>query len=119
MRRRDLEMRTISGCGVNLIPSKEKTFILISLNQPRDQDLLTNRQQRLGYGHHPYWNHEEQPYLYQPEMYHTWFQGTDIIDISLYDFWSPNYISTGFIDWLNSALSLNISVETAQSLHTR
>ena len=45
----------------------EKTFVLISINRPRDQELLTRRQQRLGYGHHPYWNQEEQPYLYRSE----------------------------------------------------
>jgi hypothetical protein len=97
----------------------EKTFVLISINRPRDQELLTRRQQRLGYGHHPYWNQEEQPYLYQPQMYTTWFTGDRIVDVGLYDFWSPNYIATGFVDWLNSVLNTEIDVEAAQNLHTK
>jgi hypothetical protein len=98
---------------------QEKIFVLISINQPRDQELLTRRQQRLGYGHHPYWNQEEQPYLYQPLMYTDWFAGDRIVDVGLYDFWSPNYIATGFVDWLNSVLHTGIDVEAAQNLHTK
>jgi hypothetical protein len=98
---------------------KEKIFVLISLNNARDQQLLTSRQQRLGYGHHPYWNQEEQPYLYQPRMYTDWFTGDRIVDISIYDFWNPNYIATGFIDWLNSVLDTAVDAESAQNLHTK
>jgi hypothetical protein len=99
----------------------DKKFIIVTINNSVDCRLLTNRQQRLGQQCHPYWLEEEQPYLYQPRMYQTYF-GVDpanIATISLYDLWHPTLCDHAVINKLNDFLNINIDTESAQNLQQK
>lgn len=48
-------------------------WLLITIDQEKDRDLLRARQQKFGY--HPYWLDEEQIWLYRAEMYTRYFNG--------------------------------------------
>ena len=98
---------------------QDKKFIVISMVTGRDQDLLNNRQHRLGQFGHEYYLREEQPYLYRPEFYQTYFTGQleNIYTIALNDFWNPDLASSQIITQLNKFLNKNVDVKQAQVLH--
>lgn len=97
----------------------DKKFIIVTIDNQRDQDLLDTRQHRLGQFGHDYYLREEQPYLYQSEFYQTYFTGRleNIYTIALNDFWNPVLDQSQIIQQLNSFLNKNIDVEQAQILH--
>lgn len=97
----------------------DKKFLVISINSDRDQYLLDNRQHRLGQWGHEYYLREEQPYLYQSELYQTYFTARpeNIYTIALNDFWHPDLQQYKIIEQLNGFLNKNISNESAQFLH--
>jgi len=86
-----------------------------------DRRLLARRQQRLGQHCHPYWLEEEQLYLYQPEMYQTYFNipAQNIATVSLYDLWHPTLCDYAVINKLNDFLNVNINTESAQNLQQK
>lgn len=98
---------------------EDKKFVVISIVTGRDQDLLNNRQQRLGQWGHEYYLREEQPYLYRPEFYQTYFTGypKNIYTIALNDFWHPDLQQYKIINQLNAFLNKNVDVDQAQVLH--
>lgn len=98
----------------------DKKFLLVSIDHERDQYLLDNRQHRLGQFSHEYYLKEEQPYLYQRELYQTYFTAApeNIYTIALNDFWHPKLEQYKIIDQLNSFLNKNIPADRAQFLHS-
>ena len=63
--------------------------------------------------------HEEQYFLYQPQMYSTYFTGQecDIFSFPLTDLWHSAINYNGTWDRLNSFLGINIDLAQAQRLH--
>ena len=99
----------------------DKKFLIITIDQSTDRQLLERRQQRLGQQCHPYWLDEEQPYLYQPEMYQTYF-GVDSVNmatVSLYDLWHPTLCDHTVLTKINEFLNINIDTESAQNLQKK
>ena len=94
-----------------------KTWILITINSQIDRNLLKTRTERLQQKCHPYFLNEEQIYLYQPAIYHTYFPGhsENILTISLKEFWNPKVDS--FVNKINNFLNINIPHDQAQHLH--
>ena len=101
--------------------SIDKKFIIITIDSALDRRLLARRQQRLGQQCHPYWLEEEQLYLYQPEMYQTYFNilAQNIATVSLYDLWHPTLCDYAVINKLNDFLNINIDPESAQNLQQK
>jgi hypothetical protein len=99
----------------------DKKFIIVTLDNVQDRRLLIMRQTRLGQHCHPYWLEEEQPYLYQPKMYQTYFNvdSSNIATISLYDLWHPTLCDHAVINKLNDFLNININAESAQNLQQK
>ena len=96
-----------------------KKWVVISIDSKRDQDLINDRQHKLGQFSHEYYLREEQPYLYQPEFYQTYFTGQseNIYTIALNDFWHPDFEHSQIIQQLNVFLNKNIDQAQAQVLH--
>jgi hypothetical protein len=96
-------------------------FLIITIDQSIDRRLLERRQQRLGQQCHPYWLEEEQLYLYQPNMYQTYFgvDPADIATISLYDLWHPTLCNHAVLTKINEFLNINIDAERAQNLQQK
>ena len=99
---------------------QDKKFVLLTIDTERDRYLLNNRQGRLGQMSHEYYLNEEQPYLYQPEFYQTYFTGLpeNIYTIALNDFWHPNLATHNIIPGLNAFLNKQVDQEQSQFLHT-
>ena len=99
----------------------EKKFIIISIDSAQDLRLLARRQQRMGQQNHPYWLDEEQPFLYRPNMYQSYFDtaSSDILTISLSDLWHPTFNNGQVIDAINDFLNINIDIAPAQALQEK
>lgn len=99
---------------------QDKKWILINIDSERDRYLLDIRQHRLGQWGHEYYLNEEQPYLYQPEFYQSYFTGQreNIYTMVLNDFWNPSLEQSQIIQQLNIFLNKDINVDQAQTLHT-
>jgi hypothetical protein len=99
----------------------DRKFLIITIDQAVDRRLLKYRQQRLGQQCHPYWLEEEQPYLYQPKLYETYFNvdPANIATVSLYDLWHPTLKDHSVIAHLNKFLNIDISVTPAQILQQK
>jgi len=99
----------------------DRKFLIITMNQSIDRRLLERRQHRLGQQCHPYWLEEEQLYLYQPDIYQTYFgvDSTDIATISLYDLWHPTLKDHSVISHINAFLNINIDQDSAQNLQKK
>ncbi len=99
----------------------DKKFIIVTLDTVQDRQLLERRQRRLGQQCHPYWLEEEQQYLYQPQMYQTYFgvDSANIAIISLYDLWHPTLCNHAVINKLNDFLNINIDPGSAQNLQQK
>ena len=98
---------------------EDKKFVVLSIDTKRDQDLLDNRQHRLGQWGHEYYLREEQPYLYQPAFYQKNFNSQlyNIYTMALHDFWNPDLQQSQIIQRLNTFLNKNVDVSEAQILH--
>lgn len=96
-----------------------KKWIVISIDTQRDKDLLNSRQHHLGQFSHEYYLNEEQPYLYQPCIYQTYFTTLpeNIYTLALNDFWHGDLEHYKIIEQLNNFLNKNINVSQAQVLH--
>jgi hypothetical protein len=96
-------------------------FLIITIDQLIDRRLLERRQQRLGQQCHPYWLEEEQQYLYQPQMYQTYFEvdSADIATISLYDLWHPTLCDHAVLTQINAFLNIDIDQDSAQNLQQK
>jgi len=104
---------------INSISNKK--WVLISIDSPRDQYLLDNRQHRLGQFGHEYYLKEEQPFLYRVEFYQSYFTSSieNIYTIALNDFWNPDLNQSQIIQQLNVFLNKNIDTAQAQVLHSQ
>jgi len=98
-----------------------KVWLLINIDLLNDRRLLNIRQNRLGQFGHEYYLNEEQPYLYQPEFYQSYFTGSaeTIYTIALTDFWNPDLGESKIIQQLNAFLNKNIDQAQAQILHSQ
>jgi hypothetical protein len=98
----------------------DKKWILISFDTNRDRALLNERQRRLGQWGHEYYLNEEQPYLYQPEFYQSYFTGQaeHIYNIAIDNLWNPSLEQSRIIQQLNVFLNKNIDQAQAQFLHS-
>lgn len=102
---------------LNLINNKK--YIIITIDTDLDRKMLLERQQRLGgTSGHPYYLDEEQPYLYQPPMYTTYFTSDDTLNTSIECAWHPNLSESKLIDTWNNYLNINIDITQAQHYHT-
>jgi len=99
----------------------DKKFIIISIDTAQDRRLLANRQLRMGQQNHPYWLDEEQPFLYRPSMYQSYFATTssNILTISLSDLWHPTFNNGQVIECINDFLNINIDIVLAQALQEK
>ena len=97
----------------------DKRWVVLSIDTTRDQDLLDSRQHHLGQFGHEYYIREEQPYLYQADIYQTYFTGTpeNIYTIALNDFWHSDLGHYKIIEQLNNFLNKNVDITQAQVLH--
>jgi hypothetical protein len=84
-----------------------------------DRDLLRQRQQRLQY--HPYWQDEEQIFLYRSAMYHLYFgaQHHQIHLLPLALLWQRDIVASGALEILQTAFALSIDHVLAQTLHAK
>ena len=98
---------------------QHKRFVIVTIDTQQDRRVLQTRQTRLGQQSHDYYLHEEQYFLYQPQMYSTYFTGQecDIFSFSLTDLWHSVINYNGTWDRLNSFLGINIDLASAQRLH--
>ena len=98
---------------------QNKKFVIITIDSSHDRHLLQSRQSRLGQQSHHYYLHEEQYFLYQPQMYSTYFTGqeSEIFSFPLTELWNPVINYTTAWDRLNSFLGINIDLAQAQRLH--
>lgn len=98
---------------------QHKRFVIVTIDTQQDRRLLQTRQNRLGQQSHDYYLHEEQYFLYQPQMYSTYFTGQecDIFSFPLTDLWHSAINYNGTWDRLNSFLGINIDLAPAQRLH--
>lgn len=94
-------------------------WLIISIDQQIDRDLLRKRQNRLQY--HPYWLDEEQYFMYQPELYQLYFntEPDQIYQLPLNQFWHRDLLQSGTINFLEAVFETNITPWQAQSLHTK
>lgn len=98
---------------------QHKRFVIVTIDTQQDRRLLQTRQNRLGQQSHDYYLHEEQYFLYQPQMYSTYFTGQeyDIFSFPLTDLWHSAINYNGTWNRLNSFLGINIDLAPAQRLH--
>lgn len=98
----------------------EKKFIIISIDTAQDRRLLERRQQRLCQQSHPYWLDEEQPFLYRPAMYQSYFATlpSNILTIPLYDLWHPTFNDNRVIHCINDFLNIDIDTSDIGPTHT-
>ena len=98
---------------------QHKRFVIVTIDTQQDRRVLQTRQNRLGQQSHDYYLHEEQYFLYQPQMYSTYFTGQecDIFSFALTDLWHSVINYNGTWDRLNSFLGINIDLAPAQRLH--
>lgn len=102
---------------LNLINNKK--YIIITIDSETDRKLLFERQERLGgTSGHPYYLDEEQPYLYQPPMYSTYFTSDNTLNTSVACAWDPDLTRSKLIDTWNEYLNINIDITRAQHYHT-
>lgn len=98
---------------------EQKRFVIVTIDTSHDRRLLQSRQNRLGQQSHDYYLQEEQYFLYQPQMYNTYFTGqeADIFSFPLTELWHSVINYTTAWDRLNSFLGINIDLAQAQQLH--
>jgi hypothetical protein len=94
-------------------------WLVITMDQEIDRQLLRDRQQRLQY--HPYWLDEEQIYLYRPEMYQYYFNAcADLVwTLPVSHLWQTDIAANGVLSVLASAFGIIPDLATAQDLHLR
>jgi hypothetical protein len=103
---------------INQIPDKK--FLILGIDNELDQQLLDRRQNRLGHKQHSYYIKEEQPLLYRPAMYTSYFSGKtqeDVCVIPLYEAWHPDLSTHDIVGRINRFLNTNIDQSHAQHLH--
>lgn len=94
-------------------------WLLVTMDDPLDRDLLRARQRRLDY--HPYWLDEEQIFLYRPAMY-EWYFGADqshITLLSIRQIWHRDVVSSMMLVTLESAFDIVIDAALAQKLQDK
>lgn len=89
------------------------------MDDQQDRDLLRQRQHRLAY--HPYWQDEEQIFMYRPEMYRRYF-GADparicVLPVRL--LWQRDIVASGVLEILQTAFDTVIDQQAAQDLHSK
>lgn len=102
-----------------LLQVPDRKFVIIGIESPTDRWLLEARQQRLGQQCHPYWLHEEQPYLYDYHMCKEYWRTRAVHKIGLEHFWNPDLGHHQIISQLNLFLGCAIPESIAQELHAR
>jgi hypothetical protein len=92
-------------------------WLVVTMDEPQDRTLLRARQNRLQY--HPYWEDEEQIYLYRAEMYQNYF-GADYINLlSISQIWDPDLDRSGVLAVLSQAFEVHIPADQAKTLHQK
>ena len=100
-----------------LMQIPDRRFIIIGIESPTDRWLLETRQQRLGQQCHPYWLHEEQPYLYDRPIVKEYWRTLSCIKIPLEHFWNPDLRHHAIVPDINRFLDINIPEDRASDLH--
>lgn len=92
-------------------------WLIETMDDQADRDLLRQRQHRLQY--HPYWEDEEQIFLYRSEMYHRYFGSPrdQIHALPLRRLWQRDIVNSGVLEILQAAFALTIDPQLAQTLH--
>jgi len=102
-----------------LLQIPDRQFVIIGIESPTDRWLLETRQARLGQQCHPYWLHEEQPYLYDRNMCKEYWRTMAVHKINLELFWHPDLRRHQIIPQLNQFLACAIPEDIACDLHAR
>jgi hypothetical protein len=104
-----------------LLLNIDKKFIIITIDTVQDRQLLEQRQMRLGQHCHPYWLEEEQPFLYRPTLYQSYFATlpSNILTVPLYDVWHPTFNNGRVIQCINDFLNIDIEINPAQNLQQK
>ena len=99
----------------------DKKFMIITIDTVQDRQLLSRRQHRMGQETHPYWLEEEQPFMYRPPMYQSYFATvpSNILTVPLYDVWHPTFNNGRVIQVINDFLNIDIDFTPAQVLHEK
>jgi hypothetical protein len=94
-------------------------WLILTIDDAIDRDLLRARQQRLGY--HPYWLDEEQIFLYRSKMYQYYFNANieQIHLLPLHDLWNRNMVNSDSIKIIESAVGVEIDRNSAEILHNK
>ena len=100
-----------------LMQIPDRRMITIGIESPVDRWLLEQRQHRLGQGCHPYWLHEEQPYLYARAMCKEYWRTPQCLTIAFEHLCNPDLSYTPIVHMINQFLSISIPQEQAQAVH--
>lgn len=95
----------------------DKKVMMITIDQQHERDWLINRQNRLGQHNHPYWVNEEQIYLYQQDMYRSYFGISEVQTLPLSTLIAESLDAT-FFDTLDGFFESIIDRSKAQEIHT-
>jgi len=92
-------------------------WLIETIDDPQDRALLRQRQNRLEY--HPYWQDEEQIFLYRSQMYCCYFDADSdqINELPLRLLCRRNIVTSGVLEILKTAFTTNIDEQIAQTLH--
>lgn len=100
-----------------LMQIPDRKFIIISIGSTTDRWLLETRQARLGQACHPYWLHEEQPYLYERPMCKEYWRTPQCLTIPFEHLCNPNLVHTTLVHQLNQFLGITIPIQQASQVH--
>lgn len=95
----------------------DKKVLMITIDQQHERDWLIARQNRLGQHNHPYWVNEEQVYLYQPEIYRSYFGIESTVELPLSALISPT-LDSSFFDAISDFSASDVDRTQAQELHS-
>lgn len=101
--------------------TQQRKFIVISIDTPREHQMLDTRQKRLGQQCHPYWLEEEQPFFYQSLMYETYFatSASDILTVPLANLWHPTFQEGLVLNQVEEFLNISVERFPAQILQDK
>lgn len=94
-------------------------WLIMNMDHDQDRRLLRARQHRLQY--HPYWQDEEQIFLYQPRMYTQYFAAdvNSICMMPLRWLWHRHCEASGVLEAIQQAFGITVPTVPAHRLHIK
>lgn len=100
-----------------LMQIPDRRMIIIGIESTTDRWLLEQRQIRLGQNCHPYWLHEEQPYLYKRAMCKEYWRTPNCLTIEFEHLCNPDLGHTTLVHLINQFLGISIPEQQACAVH--